>query len=50
MHGGPVVEIGPGGVLSKMLKRRVGRDIALFSVQDEASLEAFLRAEKEGGI
>ena len=44
------VEIGPGGVLSKMLKRRVGRDIALFSVQDEASLEAFLRAEKEGGI
>ena len=44
------VEIGPGGVLSKMLKRRVGREIALFSVQDEASLEAFLRAEKEGGI
>jgi [acyl-carrier-protein] S-malonyltransferase len=43
------VEIGPGGVLTKMLKRRVGRDIALFSVQDEASLEAFLRAEKEGG-
>ena len=41
------VEIGPGGVLTKMLKRRVGRDIALFSVQDEASLEAFLRAEKE---
>ncbi|MDP3446540.1 MAG: ACP S-malonyltransferase [Eubacteriales bacterium] len=43
------VEIGPGGVLTKMLKRRVGRDIALFSVQDEASLKAFLRAEKEGG-
>lgn len=43
------VEIGPGGVLSKMLKRRVNRDIALYSVQDEASLEAFLRAEREGG-
>ena len=47
------VEIGPGGVLSKMLKRRVSREIQLFSVQDEASLvaflEAFLRAEKEGG-
>ena len=42
------VEIGPGGVLGKMLKRRVSRDIALFSVQDEASLEAFLRAEREG--
>ena len=44
------VEIGPGGVLTKMIKRRVSRDIALFSVQDEASLEAFLRAEKEGGV
>ena len=44
------VEIGPGGVLTKMLKRRVGREIQLFSVQDEASLEAFLRAEKEGGV
>lgn len=44
------VEIGPGGVLTKMLKRRVSRDIQLFSVQDEASLEAYLRAEKEGGI
>ena len=43
------VEIGPGGVLSKMLKRRVGRDILLYSVQDQASFEAFLRAEKEGG-
>ncbi|MEZ4508164.1 MAG: [acyl-carrier-protein] S-malonyltransferase, partial [Eubacteriales bacterium] len=42
------VEIGPGGVLSKMLKRRVGKDAALYSVQDEASLEAFLRADKEG--
>jgi [acyl-carrier-protein] S-malonyltransferase len=44
------VEIGPGGVLTKMLKRRVSRDIQLFSVQDEASLEAYLRAEKEGGV
>ena len=43
------VEIGPGGVLSKMLKRRVGREIALFSVQDEATFEALLRAEKESG-
>ncbi len=42
------VEIGPGGVLTKMLKRRVGKEISLFSVQDEASLEALLRAEKEG--
>jgi [acyl-carrier-protein] S-malonyltransferase len=41
------VEIGPRGVLAKMLKRRVGRDIAVYSVQDEASLEAYLRAEKE---
>jgi hypothetical protein len=31
-----------------MLKRRVGKEISLFSVQDEASMEAFLRAEKEG--
>ena len=41
------VEIGPGGVLTKMLKRRVSRDIQIFSVQDEASFEAFLRAWKE---
>ena len=41
------VEIGPGGVLTKMLKRRVGREIQLFSVQDAASLEAFLRANSE---
>ena len=41
------VEIGPGGVLTKMLKRRVSRDVQLFSVQDEASLEAFLRANGE---
>lgn len=41
------VEIGPGGVLSKMLKRRVSRDIQVFSVQDAASLEVFLRTWKE---
>ena len=44
------VEIGPGGVLSKMLKRRVGREIQLFSVQDAASLEAFLRANAEDAV
>ena len=44
------VEIGPGGVLTKMLKRRVGREIQLFSVQDEASLESFLRANAEGSV
>lgn len=44
------VEIGPGGVLGKMLKRRVGKEIGLYSVQDEASLEAFLRADKEGAL
>ena len=44
------VEIGPGGVLTKMLKRRVGREIQLFSVQDEASLEAFLRANTGGTL
>jgi len=44
------VEVGPGGVLTKMLKRRVGRDIALYSVQDAPSLEAFLRAYREGGV
>lgn len=44
------VEIGPGGVLSKMLKRRVSRDVQLYSVQDEASLEAFLRAYGEDHV
>ena len=34
---------------AKHVKRRVGREIALYSVQDAASLEAFLRAEIEGG-
>ncbi|NLI54504.1 MAG: ACP S-malonyltransferase [Clostridiales bacterium] len=38
------VEIGPGGVLTKMLKRRAGRDVSLYSVQDAASMEAFLHA------
>jgi [acyl-carrier-protein] S-malonyltransferase len=44
------VEIGPGGVLTKMLKRRVSRDVQLYSVQDEASLEAFLRAYSEENV
>ena len=44
------VEIGPGGVLVKMLKRRVSRDVQLFSVQDESSLEAFLRAYSEDSV
>ena len=38
------VEIGPGNVLSKMLKRRVGSDIAVYSVSNAASLDAFLKA------
>lgn len=38
------VEIGPGSVLSKMLKRRVGPEIGVYSIQNVASLEAFLRA------
>lgn len=41
------VEIGPGGVLSKMLKRRVGPDITVYSVQDISSLEKFLRIHGE---
>jgi [acyl-carrier-protein] S-malonyltransferase len=41
------VEVGPGNVLTKMLKRRVGRDVALYSVRDEASLTSFLSAYRE---
>ena len=41
------VEIGPGSVLTKMLKRRVPRDVQLYSVKDAASLDAFLRACRE---
>jgi malonyl CoA-acyl carrier protein transacylase len=43
------VEIGPGNVLSKMLKRRVGAEIEVFSVSNVASLEAFLRALEGDG-
>ena len=38
------VEIGPGNVLSKMLKRRVGAGVEVYSVSNAASLEAFLAA------
>ncbi len=41
------VEVGPGGVLTKMLKRRVGKDASLYSVKDEASLNAFISAYRE---
>ncbi len=41
------VEVGPGNVLTKMLKRRAGRDAALYSVRDAASLSSFLSAYKE---
>lgn len=44
------VEIGPGGVLTKMLKRRAGRDVSLYSVQDAASFEALLNADREEGV
>lgn len=36
------VEIGPGNVLSKMLKRRVDKDTAVFSVRDAATLEKLI--------
>jgi len=36
------VEIGPGNVLSKMLKRRVDKDVKVASVRDRATLERFL--------
>jgi [acyl-carrier-protein] S-malonyltransferase len=41
------VEIGPGGVLTKMLKRRVDKDVLLFSVKDEASLNALISVYRE---
>lgn len=41
------VEIGPGSVLSKMLRRRVGPDVTVYSVQDVSSLEKFLRIDGE---
>lgn len=36
------VEIGPGNVLSKMLKRRVDKNTQVFSVRDMATLEKFI--------
>ena len=42
------VEIGPGNVLSKMLKRRAGADVAVYSVSSVASLDAFLLATAVG--
>ena len=43
------VEIGPGNVLSKMLKRRVGAGVEVYSVSNAASLDAFLSAIEGGG-
>ena len=43
------VEIGPGNVLSKMLKRRVGAGVEVYSVSNVASLDAFLSAIEGGG-
>jgi [acyl-carrier-protein] S-malonyltransferase len=37
------VEIGPGNVLAKLLKRRAGKDASVLSVRDVNTLEAFLR-------
>jgi len=37
------VEIGPGNVLAKLLKRRAGKDASVLSVRDVGTLEAFLR-------
>ncbi len=42
------VEIGPGNVLGKMLKRRVGADVEVYSVSSVASLDAFLHATAGG--
>jgi [acyl-carrier-protein] S-malonyltransferase len=36
------VEIGPGSVLSKLLKRRVDKDVEVVSVRDRSTLEKFL--------
>ena len=43
------VEIGPGNVLSKMLKRRVGAGVEVYSVSNAASLDSFLSAIKGDG-
>ena len=39
------VEVGPSNVLSKMLSRRVGKDIVVKSVRDAKTLAAFLESE-----
>jgi len=44
---GRFVEIGPGSVLSKMLKRRVDADTQVFSVRDAATLEKFIGEVKK---
>jgi len=44
------VEIGPGNVLAKLLKRRAGKEASVKSVRDVATLDAYLRdceGEKE---
>ena len=40
------VEIGPGNVLSKMLKRRVGAGVEVYSVSNAATLNTFLQAAR----
>jgi len=41
------VEIGPGNVLAKLLKRRAGKEASVLSVRDVGTLEAFLRKCRE---
>jgi hypothetical protein len=41
------VEIGPGNVLAKLLKRRAGKEAAVLSVRDVSTLEAFLSENGE---
>lgn len=36
------VEIGPGNVLAKLLKRRAGKDAEVISVRDESTLNAYI--------
>jgi len=44
---GRFVEVGPSAVLSKLLKRRVGKNAEVYSVRDRQTLEQFLeRCEK----
>lgn len=41
---GRFVEVGPSNVLTKMLKRRAGRDTSIASVRDRETLENFLES------